>query len=77
MPNILPYLVPRRVTVPLFEHQNSAVVGYILFLLLLSSTYKALKTKNRAWKQASLFLFIALAGLILTNLWIENLIPLR
>ena len=65
------YLIPRRVNVSIFEYKNSVLIGYILFILLLTSLYHAKKTKRKKWTRLSLVLSIALISLVLANIWIQ------
>lgn len=66
------YMVPRLVSVPLFEYYYSALASYILFILICVSLYKTFRTKRLEWLLTTIMLIIILALLIITNIVIQN-----
>lgn len=66
------HMVPRRVSVPLFEYHYSALVSYVLFILICVSLYKTFRTKRSEWIVTTIILVITLALLIMTNIVIQT-----
>ncbi|MBI3980513.1 hypothetical protein HY345_00785 [Candidatus Microgenomates bacterium] len=65
------YLIPRRVTVPIFEYHFSWLTGYALILFTFLAFLKWRKSKKTEWFLLGGVLLSALLLLIFANLVIQ------
>lgn len=64
-------MVPRRVSVILFEYHYSVLVVFVFMIIFCISFYKAIKRRKRRWVVMTFIAGIALALFIMTNIIIQ------